>query len=63
LNQVGAGLVKSSSFSKVIHLPIDPEALWCYRDDPFSNEKRNRALAQHDNDLDAALSALAEGVA
>jgi hypothetical protein len=56
-------LVKSSSFSKVIHLPIDPQALWCYRDDPFSNEKRSRALAQHDNDLDAALSALAEGVA
>jgi hypothetical protein len=62
LNQVGAGLVKSSSFSKVIHLPIDPQALWCYRDDPFSNEKRSRALEKY-GDLNEALAALAEGVA
>lgn len=61
LNEAGSGLMKSAQFSKIFHTPIDPKALWCYKNDPFSNAARNRALAENDGDLEAALQVLAKG--
>jgi type IV secretion system protein VirB4 len=63
LTGVGSGLVKSAKFSKAFQAPIDPEALWYYRNDPMSNDRRNRALEQHKGDLRAAIKALAKGAA
>lgn len=59
LNRPGSGMMISASFSKEFHAPIDPEALWCYKNDPFSNDRRNKVLAKHHGDLSAALAELA----
>jgi hypothetical protein len=62
LTGTGWGLIKSARFSKIFHAPIDAKALWCYKNDPISNAIRNRVLAEHNGDLEAALEVLAKGV-
>lgn len=61
LTGVGSGLLISAQFKKFFKTPIDLKALWTYKNDAFSNERRNRALAESDGNLDVALKALAKG--
>ena len=61
LNQPGSGLMKSSHLSKVFYTPLDSLALWTYANDPFSNERRNQALAKQGGDFNLALADLASG--
>jgi type IV secretory pathway VirB4 component len=61
LTGVGSGLMVSAQFTKFFHAPIDPKALWYYKNDPMSTDARNRALAAHGGNLEAAVEALAKG--
>jgi hypothetical protein len=61
LTGVGSGLMVSAQFTKFFRAPIDPRALWYYKNDPMSTDARNRALAAHGGNLEAAVEVLAKG--
>jgi hypothetical protein len=61
LSGFGSGLIKAARYSTGFQTPIDEIALGCYRNDPFFNEARNRAMKEHKGDLNKALATLAKG--
>lgn len=40
-------LIKTPELAKVLNLNVDPRSYWLYTNDPYDNQKRKEAFAQH----------------